>query len=738
MRYTAKSDDVSRLPLGASLNDKGCNFAVYAPHADEIYIHIFDKEDHETLKFKLGERKGGIWYGFAEGIKAGDCYAIEAIGPDSPAEGNYYKRGRLLVDPYAQAISKPFVFDKDLYENHSERFIPKAIIHQKHDDFDWQGVQKPVIHRAGVIIYEAHVKGMTKLCDLIPEEIRGTYLGLAHPVVINHLKKLGITVVQLMPVSASMSEPELTERGMSNYWGYNPVCFMAPDPRYAVDPFKVKDEFRTMVRELHRNGIGVIMDVVYNHTAEGGYGGPVLSLKGLDNKDYYAFEDNADGTPNYTRYRNVSGCGNSFNTDNKVGLNLVTDSLIYWLEEMQVDGFRFDLGVTLCRESHGSQRFEFDSNAGFLKTCYCNERINGSILIAEPWDIGPGGYRLGQFTSDWSEQNDRFRDTVRRFWRGDKGNLGDFATRVMGSRDIFRKGMRSINASVNYVTYHDGFTLEDLVSYNGKHNEANGYGNTDGTSENFSTNCGVEGPSDDPMVQKYRWQLKRNLIATVLLSQGTPHLLYGDEFSRTQQGNNNAYCQDNEMNYMKWDYSEKNKQFIEFISRFTWMRRNSVLLSELVLEDDSYHIWNNIFMARWYMPNGIPMTSDRWNDPDKKAIMLFAGTEDINIGEQWILLFNNTTDDIFFTLPDTPAGKKWSVAGDSSEPDGIPDKYSNTNGLESVCAGHSTKILLLVDDDAPPLDEAVSELDDIIWHSNRPQNKTQAYVKRIRKTATKK
>ncbi len=696
MQYTSRTIDVKRLPLGATAFEDGVYFAVWAPECTKVAVHLFDREEHEIKKFFLKERKGGVWYGFEEGVTPGTCYAFEAMGKEEPEKGIYFQDGRLLADPYAFELNKPFLFNSDAYSNHSASFIPKAVIAPYQDDFDWQGVTKPVILRNRVILFETHVKGFTKLNEELPEQLRGTYLGMAEPCVIEHLKKLGITAVQLMPVAASMSEPDLTERGLCNYWGYNPVCFMAPDPRYACDPFNAVNEFRTMVRELHRAGIAVILDVVYNHTAEGGYGGPVLSMKGLANKDYYAFADGENG-PNYKDYYNVSGCGNSYNTDSRPGLKLVIESLKHWLTYMQVDGFRFDLGVTLNREFHGSSRFEFEPNSGFLKSCFCDDVISQAILIAEPWDIGHDGYRLGGFPVGWSEQNDHFRDGVRRFWRGDRGLLGEFATRIMGSRDIFRKDFRSINASVNYVTYHDGFTLEDLVSYNGKHNEANGYNNTDGTNENYSTNCGEEGPSKNPVVLARRWQLKRNYIATMLIAQGMPHLLAGDEFSHTQMGNNNAYCQDNEISYIKWDKSAETRDFIDFIGRCAELRKSSLMLSEINLDDDRYHLRNNVYQAHWYRPNGVALDEGGWNSLDPQAMLLHAGALDDETGEHWCLLFNNTDNDIYFTLPKAPAGRMWSAVIDTSEPTGVPSRFSNRTGLASVCSQHSIKVMTLAE-----------------------------------------
>ena len=699
--HSSRSEQLRRRPLGCiPRKGGGADFAVWAPDAEKLIVHIFDRQDHELRAVSLPERSAGVWFGFVDGLMPGACYALEALGEYNPEEGLYFRQGRLLVDPYTKALSRPFVWDARVYECEPDKFVPRCLVPDFPGSFDWQGVAKPELERREVVLYEANVKGLTMLNPDVPPEWRGKYLGLGHPAVIRHLKQLGITAIQLNPVAASMSEPRIAEKGLSNLWGYNPVCFMAPDPRFAVDPFKVVKEFQTMVRELHRSGIAVVLDVVFNHTAEGGPDGPVLCYRGLDNRRYYAFERDASGKLDYSRIFNTTGCGNSFNCDERSSLHLVLDTLHYWLEVMQVDGFRFDEAVTVCRETHGSSIFEFEQNSAFLKSCFCSTAVSGSILIAEPWDVGHNGYRMGQFPGGWGEQNDRFRDVVRRFWRGDPGLLGEFATRIMGSKDFFYKGQRSLHASFNYVTYHDGFTLEDLVSYSRRHNYGNGEGNQDGSPENFSCNCGHEGPTTDPQVLARRRRLKRCLLATTLLSQGTPVLLYGDEFSRTQQGNNNAYCQDNEISYLKWDYSPENLSLIDFISNLIRLRHSSVVLSELHLEDDNFHIWQKTFFARWYRPNGIVMDSQSWNDPEGRTVMLHFGervpqdSEHSQKGkEQWCILFNGSTQTQFFTPPAAPHDMEWMVFFDTSLPDGLPDDADRHVGMSLPCQPVSFKLL---------------------------------------------
>jgi len=676
--------DLRDVKPGVTIMKNGCFFSAWAPYAQKVVVHFFDKSEQEVSKVALSEKRGGAWFGFVEGVGPGDLYAYETIGDYDPENGLYYKEGHLLVDPYAKALSKPFIFTQDLYDNHYEEFLPKSIII---DDttFDWQGVKKPNLTLDDLIIYEANVKGLTQLHPDIEPLYRGKYLGICAPKVLSHLKRLGITAIQLNPIYAFITEPHLAKIGLVDYWGYNPLCYFAPDPRYAVNPRNAVNEFKTMVRELHRNGIAVILDVVYNHTGEGGQGGSIISFKGFDARDFYWHPKRSDGSTDYGAYYDVTGCGNSVNVDSKTTLHLVIDSMLHWLNDMQVDGFRFDLGVTVCRESHGNSFCEFDSNCAFLKACFCNSSIYNSILIAEPWDIGPNGYRVGQFPAGWCEQNDKFRDLVRRFWSGEKGIIGEYVTRVMGSRDIYTKASRSIKSSVNFVTYHDGFTLEDLVSYNEKHNEANGENNRDGSNCNFSCNCGVEGPTDDKEILARRAQLKRNLLTTTLLGQGIPHFVYGDEFSRTQQGNNNAYCQDNEISWLKWEYTEENKNFITFISMLNQIRHESMIMRELLLKDETFSKSQHKqpYDAKWYREDGTFMSIADWNDPHTDTVGFVVGSDDEDIDEEkqecTCIVFTQREDKTLFTLPPVPDEKEWMEIFDSSSPTGIPLKTRHSS-----------------------------------------------------------
>ena len=674
--------DFRLVPLGATLCDCGCYFSIWCPKAKSIVLHLFDKNENEIKKIVLTEKRGSIWYCFVEDVTAGTLYAYEAIGDYAPELGLFFQKDHLLVDPYAKGLSKPYIYTKDRYENHYNEFLPKAIVEDQ--NFDWQGVIKPSLGKQDLVIYECNVKGSTILNEKVPSAYRGKFLGLCDDNVIAHFKKLGITVIQLNPIAAFVSEPHLEKHGLVDYWGYNPVSFMVPDPRYAVDPHNTVNEFKTMVRELHKNGIAVILDVVYNHTGEGGEGGSVFSLKGFDAQNYYAHPKNLDGTTNYSKYLDVTGCGNSVNTDSRPTVNLVLDSLSYWLSDLQVDGFRFDLAVTICRESSCNSFYEYDKDCTFLKATFCIDVINQAILIAEPWDIGHGGYRLGQFPDGWSEQNDKFRDAIRRFWRGDKGLIGEYVTRIMGSRDIFKAGARSINASVNFVTYHDGFTLQDLVSYTKKYNEANGENNVDGSDNNNSTNCGFEGPTSDPVVREKRWQLKRNLITATLLSQGIPHFLGGDEFSRTQQGNNNGYCQDNEISWTKWDYSKENKDFIDYISLINNIRHESNMLRELLLVDDSSHLTKDSpYEANWYKPDGLKMHSEDWNNPNTDAIAFVAGAIQENEGENWCFIFSQSENETLFKLPLPHVDHEWIEVFDSANSNGLPSECDRS-GIKAV------------------------------------------------------
>lgn len=682
------------LTYGVTPMQDGCYFVIWAPNASGIVLHFYTSTETKIASIALKERKGGKWIGFIDGACEGMCYAIEALGEECVDKGFYFKEGRFLVDPYARALNKPFKYDEDLYLHNNEKFIPKCLITKEENDFDWQGVGKPFVDREGIILYEAHIKSMTQSNPKVPTHLRGTYLGFCHESVIEHLKRLNITTVQIMPIAASMTEPALTKKGLVNYWGYNPVCFMAPDPRYALDPLNVINEFKTMIREFHRHNISVILDVVFNHTAEGGLDGPVLCYKGFDAIGYYSYEM-VNGVRDLRQFLNYTGCGNTFDCDNKIALRLVYESLVYWINQMKVDGFRFDLGVSVARD-HRNTGFEFNRKSGFFKLFACDRYLNTALLIGEPWDLGPGGYCLGRYPTGWSEQNDKFRDTVRRFWRGDSGLTASFATRLMGSRDVFAKGYRSINASLNYITYHDGFTLEDLVSYERKHNELNLEDNRDGAFENYSSNQGVEGPTKDEQILKKRRRLKRNLLATLILSQGIPHILSGDELCKTQKGNNNSYCQDNDLNYLDWTETFEKENLIKFIGLLCSLRKKSKAISELNLDDDNFHLHEQDFIVKWRLPNGFNVSNEVWESHSFKSFLLYLGSKDID-KERWCFLFNASDKEVKFNLPISPHNKHWTALVDTSEEDGVPVRLSDESGLNDFCAPWSIKILYMQD-----------------------------------------
>lgn len=684
----------TKAPLGAFVRDGGCNFSVWAPEASKVTLVLFSEDEKELIKFDLPEKSDGVWYGFILGVKPGQLYAYSVDGLNEPKSGVCFDTSKLLIDPYAKKLNKPMIWNYDLYLHDSVKFISKSVVVDD-NDFDWQNVKKPNLSRERTILYETHVKGFTKLHPNLTKEIRGTYLGMCAPEVINYLKELGVTAVQLMPVYSKMSESRLIDMGLSNYWGYNPINFMSPEPSYAHNDSVT--EFKTMVRELHKAGIAVILDVVYNHTAEGGFGGPNVSFRGFDNRNYYVYERNADKSINYEASTNVTGCGNSFNVSSEVSLKLVLDSLRYWLTEMQVDGFRFDLAVTVARETNDYVFNSFENHGAFFKACNSDPIISKAILIGEPWDIGPYGYRVGQFPAQWSEQNDRYRDTVRSFWRGDQGCMGDFATRLLGSRDIYPKNFRSINSSVNFVSYHDGFTLEDVVSYNERHNEANGEENRDGSSNNLSSNYGEEGPTKNPIILRKRAQIKRNMLATVLLSQGIPHIVAGDEISRTQGGNNNAYCQDNEISWLSWDLTPENKDLFKFVKLLISIRLSSKVFTELKLRDDFYRLSNSSFHeVNWYHPNGFPLVASDWHSPVAQVFVLDIGDYGEH-GERWLMLFNASNYDICFHLPEPVSGMRWSSVLDSSESDGFPKHFNDHSGLIPVCCSQCVKLLKQVE-----------------------------------------
>jgi glycogen operon protein len=655
-------------PLGSSLDRGGCNFAVHSPEAKQVFLCFYDAgTEVQTAEIPMLARTGDVWHAFIDGILEGQHYAYRAEGPKEPENGWFFDKSKVLIDPYAKQLNRPVVWNREQYSDDSQDMIPKGIVSEH--KFDWQGIEKPHIPMQETVIYEAHVKGMTIQNSDLPEEIRGTYLGLCHPSMIQHFQALGVSSIQLLPVFAFMPERFITEKGLTNYWGYNPVNFFSPEPRYAIDDAVI--EFKQMVCELHKAGLEVILDVVYNHTAEAGFDGPTLSFRGLDNRSFYLFTPNEYGQVSYQEPINNSGCGNSIDVSKPYAYQLIMDSLRYWTTEMQVDGFRFDLAASLCRDPYEYSRF-----SGFLRMVKQDPVLQSVKLIAEPWDIGMGGYRLGQFPSNWLEVNDKYRDTVRAFWRGDKGVASEFATRLLGSRDIFHKGKRSIHSSVNNVTYHDGFTLQDLVSFDERHNLANLENNRDGHGHNLSFNYGIEGLTNDETINQLRERQKRNLFATLMLSQGTPHILGADELSRTQQGNNNAYCQDNDISWVNWQLGTQQQSFLIFCKALITLRKNSSVLNDLQLDDDPYSLTCNVNRIHWYLPDGEEKTAEDWHEPDNQAFAIeIEGTQE---KEHWLFLFNASKNDIEFNLP---SNTLWKLVVDTryETPDKNPQNDMSQN-----------------------------------------------------------
>ncbi len=659
-------------PRGASWDGKGTNFAVFSAHATKVEVCIFDElGNREVERIALPEHTDEIWHGYLPDIHPGTRYGYRVYGPYEPDAGHRFNPNKLLLDPYAGAHIGKLVWNPALFGYQMESaddltfdtrdsapFVPKCTVVDPR--FDWTG---PRDHKAlpwdDTILYELHVRGYTKNRPSVPMELRGTYAGLGTPEVLQYIKSLGVTAVELMPIHTFVTDQYLLDKGVTNYWGYNTIGFFAPDPRYAANGPDSLREFKEMVAGIHDAGMEVILDVVYNHTAEGNEMGPTLSFKGMDNASYYRL------VPDQKRYYvNDTGTGNTLNLSHARVIQMVTDSLRYWVQQTRVDGFRFDLGTILAREQKG-----FDNQSGFLKACSQDPLLATVKLIAEPWDCGPGGYQVGAFPPGWAEWNDKFRDDVRDFWRGELSGMR-LADRLCASEDFFNHRGRKPWSCINFITAHDGFTLNDVVSYNEKHNEANGEENRDGTSDNRSWNCGAEGPTDDPEILAFRQRQMRNMLATLLLSQGTPMMVAGDEFARTQSGNNNAYCQDNEIGWVDWSLLEKNESLVRFVRCLTQMRhkypvlRRNVFLNGQCLEE------LNVRDVTWVNRAGLQMSEEDWHSPDLRCFgMLLDGRAPVsNIrlrGREAtvLIVFNGNPDMTGFSLPPcTDPCKWWGIA----------------------------------------------------------------------------
>ncbi|MGY1750945.1 glycogen debranching protein GlgX [Modestobacter sp. SYSU DS0511] len=665
----------SDYPLGATYDGTGTNFALYSEVAEKVELCLFDDQGNEE-RVRLPERDAFVWHAFLPGIQPGQRYGYRVYGPNDPAQGLRCNPNKLLLDPYAKAIDGQIDWDESVFGYHFESgerndedsaaHMPKSVVVSPF--FDWGTDRPPKTPYQKTVIYEAHVKGLTMTHPRVPEELRGTYAGIAHPAVIEHLTDLGVTAIELMPVHQFVQDDTLLQKGLRNYWGYNTIGFFAPHNEYAqsTDGQQVQ-EFKGMVRALHEAGIEVILDVVYNHTAEGNHLGPTLSFKGIDNRAYYRL---VEGDEQY--YMDTTGTGNSLNVRDPQSLQLIMDSLRYWVTEMHVDGFRFDLASTLARQFH-----EVDRLSAFFDLVHQDPIVSQVKLIAEPWDVGDGGYQVGNFPALWTEWNGKYRDSVRDYWRGEEGTLGEFASRISGSADLYQHAGRRPVASINFVTAHDGFTLNDLVSYNEKHNEANGEGNNDGESHNRSWNCGVEGPTKDPEVLELRARQRRNFIATLMLSQGVPMLLHGDELGRTQRGNNNGYCQDSELTWIDWENVDEG--LLEFTKLVTRLRTDHPTFRRRRFFHGRPVPWEETDPQQdiaWLGADGEPMDDADWSDGSAKSLAMYLNGHGIRemddrgeyvSDDHFYLAFNASHEAIDFTLPGVDYAEEWTLVVDTAE-----------------------------------------------------------------------
>ncbi|MGV0699982.1 glycogen debranching protein GlgX [Mycolicibacter sinensis] len=683
-------------PLGAVYDGAGTNFAVFSEVADRVELCLIDDRDTTETRIGLDEVDGYVWHAYLPGVGPGQHYGFRVHGPFNPSAGQRCDPGKLLLDPYGKAFHGDFDFGPALfsYDLNDPDGPPPTLDSLGHTMtsvvinpfFDWAADRAPRTPYHETIIYEAHVKGMTQTHPGVPEELRGTYAGLAHPVIIDHLKSLNVTAIELMPVHQFLHDHRLRQLGLRNYWGYNTVGFFAPHNSYAASRQAggAVAEFKAMVRTFHQAGIEVILDVVYNHTAEGNHLGPTINFRGIDNAAYYRLSD--DDPRLYTDY---TGTGNSLNARHPHTLQLIMDSLRYWVTEMHVDGFRFDLASTLARELH-----DVDRLSAFFDLVQQDPVVSQVKLIAEPWDIGEGGYQVGNFPGLWTEWNGKYRDTVRDYWRGVPETLGEFASRLTGSSDLYEATGRRPGASINFVTCHDGFTLADLVSYNEKHNEANGEDNTDGESYNRSWNCGVEGPTDDAAILALRAHQVRNIMATLLISQGTPMIAHGDELGRTQHGNNNVYCQDSELSWMDWSLVDKNADLLAFTRALTALRTaHPVFRRRRFFEGRPIRGGDQVRDIAWLTPAGHEMTQQDWDSEFGRCVMVFLNGEALPepdargrriVDDSFLLCFNAGETPVDFVTPDGGYAQGWRAVIDTADAAGRSEL--------SVEAGHTVTV----------------------------------------------
>ncbi len=686
----------SPYPLGATFDGLGVNFAIFSANAERIELCLFDPAGKREIgRFPLEECTDEVWHGYLPNARPGLLYGYRAYGPYAPEEGHRFNPNKLLLDPYARRLSGALRWTDALHgypvrgrrgdlgfdKRDSAPAMPKAVV--THDIFDWSRDVRPNTPWSQTVIYEAHAKGLTKLMEHVPPQERGTFAGLAHPRVIAHLKRLGVTALELMPIHAFVQDRFLQEKGLRNYWGYNSLNFFTPEPSYFSGD--TQDELRVAVRRLHAAGIEVILDVVYNHSCEGSELGPTLCWRGLDNATYYRL------LPDDPRYcLNDTGTGNSFNLNHARVIQMVADSLRYWTTSFGIDGFRFDLGLTLGRTDHG-----FDPNAGFFDVLRQDPILSRVKLITEPWDVGMGGYQLGNFPPGFAEWNDKYRDTVRRYWRGDSGQRADLAARLSGSGDLFDRRARRPWASVNFLTSHDGYTLADLVSYEERHNEANGEENRDGHDNNLSRNWGAEGPSEDDGIRATRASVQRAMLVTLLASLGTPMLVAGDEFGRTQGGNNNAYCQDNAISWVDWSLleSDDGKALCDFVARLTALRRDHALLRAPAFLHGDATPGQGVSDLEWWDERAQPLSSDDWHNPEARALsMRRAALREDGAIEAINLLLNSGEEPIHFQLPGPFVERR--LLADSARPEAEGEEIGDDYAL----APHSAALILSVTD----------------------------------------
>ena len=692
-------------PLGATFDGVGTNFAVFSEVAERVELCLFDDDDTES-RITLPEVDSFVWHGFVPAVEPGQRYGYRVYGPYQPEDGLRCNPNKLLLDPYSKAIDGTFEWNQSLFsytfgdpdsrnDDDSAASMPKSVVISPF--FDWANDRPPSHEYADTVIYEAHVKGLTETHPDIPEQIRGTYAAVAHPVIIEHLTSIGVTAIELMPVHHFANDSTLIEKGLSNYWGYNTISFFAPDPKYssAISAGGQVQEFKGMVRTLHEAGIEVILDVVYNHTAEGNHMGPTLSMRGIDNAAYYRLVED-----DKRFYMDYTGTGNSLNVGHPHALQLIMDSLRYWVTEMHVDGFRFDLAATLAREF-----YDVDRLATFFELVQQDPTVSQVKLIAEPWDVGPGGYQVGNFPPQWTEWNGKYRDTVRDFWRGEPSTLDEFAYRLSGSADLYEHTGRRPVASVNFVTAHDGFTLRDLVSYNEKHNDANGEDNNDGESYNRSWNCGAEGPTDDaddPGVNELRARQQRNFLTTLLLSQGVPMICHGDELGRTQSGNNNGYCQDNSLTWIDW--ADADAGLLEFTRAVTALRANHPVFRRRRFFSGKplgRRGLDGLPDISWFAPDGAEMTDEDWGAGFAKSVAVFLNGHGIPdrdargqqvVDDSFVLCFNAHHEPIEFTLPPAEFGTGWRTVVHTGADEATPSEELRAAAKLTVDA-HSAVVL---------------------------------------------